>query len=405
MFYRLLAGFVTLVLLIINAHLYKNFDQDEAIDDVIKQLAFLGDALRSGAGKDMQKLFPEGFFFSHVLYGLAWAEIGKQEMQSSPLRQTALSEANWALDQLDSRAAKWMFDPNLNPPHGAFYVGWSSWLRGNVLAIQNRDSIKLAEAKRFIDDCSNLSFAFSRTPFIESYHRQAWPADALVGVAALRLHDQLFAPRFSDTISNWIMETKKRLDPGTGLLPHAVDFNTGYPTAGARGSSQALMIRFLAEIDRKFAQGQYLIFRKPFVTSVFGLPGIREYPFGQDGKGDVDSGPVIFSIGAAATIVALGTARTMGDNELAESLEQCIETVGLPTTWGKKKFYVFGQMPIGDAFLVWSKAASPRTLPRSADIYPSCIHWWWRFPLHALTVIFIVLVWSPVIFRKSRGMR
>ncbi|MEV5504756.1 hypothetical protein AB0M50_56070, partial [Nonomuraea fuscirosea] len=43
---------------------------------VRRQLAFLRGALDAGAAEDAQALFPEGYFFLHVLYGLTWVELG-----------------------------------------------------------------------------------------------------------------------------------------------------------------------------------------------------------------------------------------------------------------------------------------------------------------------------------------
>ncbi|MFC7642925.1 hypothetical protein ACFQX6_19945 [Streptosporangium lutulentum] len=43
---------------------------------VQRQLAFLRSALDGGAGDEAQRLFPEGYFFLHVLYGLSWVELG-----------------------------------------------------------------------------------------------------------------------------------------------------------------------------------------------------------------------------------------------------------------------------------------------------------------------------------------
>src|SRR5215217_9466856 len=46
---------------------------------VRRQLTFLRSALDGGAGDDAQRLFPEGYFFLHALYGLSWVELGMRE--------------------------------------------------------------------------------------------------------------------------------------------------------------------------------------------------------------------------------------------------------------------------------------------------------------------------------------
>jgi hypothetical protein len=67
-------------LLLLNLRFYlpnaADYGPDRIGANVVPQLTFIGAALRDGAGQRMQRLFPEGFVFSHALYGLAWAQVG-----------------------------------------------------------------------------------------------------------------------------------------------------------------------------------------------------------------------------------------------------------------------------------------------------------------------------------------
>ena len=92
---------------------------------VRRQLAFLRAELDRGAGDEAQHEFPEGYFFLHALYGLTWVELGRREPAGQ--RATALREARWALERLDSPAARAPFSPDLVPSYGVFYRGWSTW--------------------------------------------------------------------------------------------------------------------------------------------------------------------------------------------------------------------------------------------------------------------------------------
>ena len=75
----------------------------------------------------MQQLFPEGFFFSHVMLGLGFTQLA----QTGDLEvDLALAQARWALAQLRSSAGKALFDPGLKPAYGVFYAGWSLLLSG-----------------------------------------------------------------------------------------------------------------------------------------------------------------------------------------------------------------------------------------------------------------------------------
>ncbi len=372
---------------------------------VRRQLTFLRAALDGGAGDQAQNLFPEGYFFLHALYGLSWVELGMRAPEGE--RSAALREARWALAKLESPPGRAPFSPDLTPPHGVFYRGWTNWLRGGTLALQPPARRDPAELRRLADDSAALGEAFgaSGSPYLEAYPGQAWPVDSTVAMASLRLHDALLPPRYAGTAERWLQAVRRRLDSRTGLLPHRADPGTGAPAEVARGSSQSLGQRFLVEIDPAFAADQYRRFRDHYVVSPLGLgPAVREYPVGMDGPADVDSGPLPLGVSLSATAVALGTAQIHGDAPLAEALANYGELAGLPidTPWTKR--YAFGVLPIGDAFLAWSKTARPWTAPPPSPP-PATITGWWRTPLLALLLVIGVAPWLPALLRRYQGRR
>jgi hypothetical protein len=332
--HRVVALVLTLGLLLLNLRLYwpsaADYGSGRVGPDVVPQLRFIGAALRDGAGERMQAFFPEGFFFSHALYGLAWAELGMRLPAADALRAQALAEARWALGRLDTPAGRAVFSPALDPPLGVFYIGWSSWLRGGMLMLQAPADRPAADVERFEADCAALAAAFDRspTPFLTAYPGQAWPVDSTVAMAALRLHDTLLPARFGATIERWIRAARDRLDPATGLLPHRADPTTGQPIEGARGSSQSIIARFLTEIDPAWGREQYVLFHRQFVATPLGVAGVREYPQGIAGTGDVDSGPLVLGISLSASAVAMGAALAQGDDALADPLLHASETFG-----------------------------------------------------------------------------
>ena len=86
------------------------------------------------------------------------------------------------------------------------------------------------------------------------------------------------------------------------------------------------------------------------MTTLFGLPFISEFPKGQSGESDIDSGPVILGVGFAATIVSVGTHAAVGNIHSAEDQYKTINAFGFPLTTSNNKRYLFGQLPIADAF-------------------------------------------------------
>jgi hypothetical protein len=263
---------------------------------------------------------------------------------------------------------------------------------------------------RFAADWAALGAAFERspTPFLTAYPGQAWPVDSTVAVAALRLcdtpnllpRDRSQPARFAPTIERWLRAARVRLDPSTGLLPHRADPLTGEPLEGARGSSQSIIARFLSEIDPDWGREQYVLFRRQFVATPLGVAGVREYPHGNQSAGDVDSGPLLLGISLSASAVTLGAALMREDTALAYPLLQASEAFGLPISWGGSKRYLFGAVPVGDAFLVWSKSALPWfEVPMPSPASP-VVRWWWRLPTHALSLALVALFWLP--FRRRR---
>lgn len=352
---------------------------------VRRQLAFLRSELNDGAAREAQELFPEGYFFSYVLYGLTQVDLGLGEPPAE--RADELRAARWALAALDSAEGRAPFDEGLTPAYGVFYRGWTNWLRGGVLALQAvRDP---AETARFDRDSAELAAAFagSPTPFLAAYPGQAWPVDSTVAIASLRLHDKLRTPRYAAIADGWVAAAKERLDLRTGLLPHRADVDTGAPIEVARGSSQSMIQRFLVDVDPAFAAGQYTVFRDRFRP--FG-PAIREFPTGVAGEGDVDSGPLLLGISLSATAVTMGAARVQGDDRLAGALTGLAEVAGVPVDTPHTRRYALGVLPIGDAFVAWSKTARPWVSAPPPGPPPD-LAWWWRLPILAVLLTVVAL--------------
>ena len=406
-----MSGSFTLALITLNLQLYSppsaDYGPDRLGGDVVPQLRFLGQALRHGAGERMQDLFPEGYLFTHVLYGLAWVEVGLRLPPGSALHREALEEAGWALERLDSGTARAPFTRDLDPPYGVFFTAWSNWLRGGLLQLQPEQSRPVAQVDRFLAECQALALAFDRspTPFLVAYPGQAWPVDSVVAIAALRLHDSLFPARFSTTIQQWLEAAQDRLDPATGLLPHRVVPVTGRLLEGARGSSQSLTARFLVEVDPEWGRSQYALFRRQFVAPFLGAPGVREYPGLVAGRGDIDSGPLVAGFSPSATVVMIAAAQVQGDREVADALIDASEAAGLPLQWGGAKRYLLGLLPIGDAFLVWAKTSRPWVATWSAAALPPAVEDWWQLPVHGVSLLTLGGLWLLPCRRRLRTRR
>jgi len=324
------------------------------------QLGFLANGLERRAD-DMQRLFPEGRVFTLALYGGAWVNEGRHA--EAPIRERALGECRRTLSLLESARSRAPFGPVAGLPHGMFYEAWTNWLRGGCLSLEATPGAAASASDAFTAACARLENAITlHGPFVESYPGAAWPADSVVGVASLAACAQWLGERPQRAVQKWLDAVRRELDPTTLLVPHSAH------GPGARGSSSALICAFLPSIDRAFAEQQYARFRQHFATRrLGGLLAFREYPNGQDGPSDVDSGPLLLGVSGPATIVGMAAAHENGDAATWLELRRASEAVGLPLEWSGRRTYGFGRLAVGEAFLAWASRAESWTSAAKED--------------------------------------
>ncbi|MEY9214024.1 hypothetical protein NI17_021810 [Thermobifida halotolerans] len=382
----------------------------EVVADTLPRLAFVRSALDGGAGADMQALFPEGYFFTHALYGLTWLSVAQRAPER---RDEALAEARWTLERLSSPEGTAPFPADAVPAHGVFHAGWSTWLRGRLVAAAGGARAAPEEMAALDAAAEELAAAFETsiadgTPFLSAYPGQAWPVDSVVAMAALRLRDHLAGEdRYALLFRTWMTQVRTRLDPVTGLIPHRVDAVDGRVLQGARATSQSLLLRFLFEIDPEWAAADYTVFRELFASDTAMLPGVREHPRGDDSPGDVDSGPLVLGLSASASTVAIADAVLAGDAPTAAALTGLAEAAGMAVEWGGERRYLGGVLPVGDAFLMWALATTP-AVPAHVPAAPAAtVSPWWRLPWHALTLLptAALLWWTVRLWRPPRRPR
>ncbi|MBX2872982.1 MAG: hypothetical protein KTR30_12800 [Saprospiraceae bacterium] len=346
----------------------------------IAQLRHLAVELERGAAEEMQAIYPEGAVFTYALYALAWADVLDYTNTTFAHREEGVNALNKAIEFLLSEEARQPFSPDLPLAYGAFYQGWSTYVLGRKLQLQAGSNYDSTTMNSFQEKCNMIAATFAATdrPYLSSYSAGTWPADNLLCLAALVLHDQLFTPAFSSTIQIWLQRVKTHLDPHTGLIPH--EYNPNHP-GSARGSSQSLMLNFLPLIDTAFAHTQFALYQEHFLTYRFGLPGIREYPKGTSGTGDIDAGPILLGIGGAASVVGSRALLMNGDCPKHMAIRNSIEGFGVPTKWSGKKKYLGGKLAVADAFIAWANAPSCRCSGTRIAIS-------WLFHLYSLLLIF-----------------
>jgi hypothetical protein len=138
--------------------------------------------------------------------------------------------------------------------------------------------------------------------------------DNAAGIAALSLHDRATGEDHGAALASALDAVRRMRDPATGLL-HQSTGPDGTPLDAPRGSGTFLASWFLHRADPDLARGLYESGRSALSRRLLGLSAMREYPAGQDGSGDVDSGPLVLGYSVSATGFALGAATAAGDEE------------------------------------------------------------------------------------------
>jgi hypothetical protein len=353
----------------------------------------------------MQRVFPEGWFFSHALYGMAWINVGMQSPADLPARLRAVAEARWVLSQMDTPQGLAPYMATTQVPHGVFYLGWKNRLLGGLLQLLPTEQRTPADVDRFHEYSRALGAAYreSQGANLEAYRGQAWACDNVVALSSLRLHDALFGTDHQPQIAAWLARAQAALDPESGMIPHQVRVHPEVPLeTRPRGSSQVYILSFLSELDPAFGRDQYERFRQRFVVDWCGYLPVREYAVGASGRGDIDSGQLILGISPSATVVSIAAARANGDWELAKRNIVLSETIGFPWSSCGEKRFAFGQLVVVDAFLAWAKSLVPWTETSSEqpslvselrDSYTTSTAW--RARIHGVSaVIFVVIFFA-----------
>jgi len=321
---------------------------------VSTQVAFLDGTLRVGAGATMQGLFPEGDLFTHVLTGLAAAALARPESGLTDSDRAAhLQIARRMLGEVESERNRGLFAGTEHPPGGAFLLGWRLLLVaeiGRASGLREDRSMASAGATQVAK-----AFGDSEGILLESYPGRAWPCDNVVAWAAAIRAGDLTGLNLRPAARDWLTRASALRDPATGLLVHEAGLD-GRVLSGPRGSSQSIIQTFLPDLDPSAALQDWAAYRRWFVVRVAGLIGVREFPTGTSGAGDVDSGPLLWGVSASSSAVTLAAARANGDRLLADSLDREAELLGVGFSWGGTRRYAAGALPVGDAFLAWGRS-------------------------------------------------
>jgi hypothetical protein len=175
----------------------------------------------------------------------------------------------------------------------------------------------------------------------ETYPGQRYPVDVSAGVGALGL-----LGGHADLVRDWGARLRERY-VRDGLLVQAVGAD-GAARDAPRGSGTFLASYFLSFGDRALSRELYEGGRDRLLGWVGGYGAMREYV--GEGRGDIDSGPIVSGFGVSSTGFAVGPARIHGDDATLRGLTATAVFFGRPVDHDGARNWASGG-PLGDAIL------------------------------------------------------
>ncbi|MFT3783653.1 MAG: hypothetical protein QM790_16695 [Nibricoccus sp.] len=260
----------------------------------------------------------------------------------------AFDRKSWREDPLESLAG--------SKGHAA-YLGYLNL----VLTLHRR----IVPQSRFADLNNRISAALARrvresaAGILYTYPGEAYPIDNASVLASLLMHEKYFGGAHADVtiaMRKHFQDTWR--EKKSGLLFQAIDGRNGEPYDEPRASGTALAAYFISFVDAETARLLFESLKASCAGSFLGFGFMREYPPGIEGRGDIDSGPVILGISPSATGFSIASARALGDRRLFVQLYRLAHLTGAPIARNGRQQFVTGG-PLGNAILLAMLTAQP----------------------------------------------
>jgi hypothetical protein len=230
-----------------------------------------------------------------------------------------------------------------------------------------------------------------------SYERSAkFPADQSATLASIYLYDLCHGTRLSERpVARWLAYMKSQATHRPSGL-HRSSLSPSYHHAKLpRGCALSWTTLYMAQFAPDQALDLYRRYREQFTTDVAGWGGFREFPPGVERGMDVDSGPIFFGMGMAATGLGLGPARLFRDRRAYVSIQRTASSLGLPRVVSTSRSYLLSPI-LGEAILLHGTTARRWSgeLPGGGFEDPP------PFPWGALILAGLLLAWLALALRK-----
>lgn len=273
-----------------------------------------------------------------------------EKMRAAEVRQ--FDARSWGSDPLESLES--------DDHHHAAYLGYQNLALSLAREVERRARLAGLAPTGFSEESREWNRRITRalarrleqspTLLLQTYPNEHYPVDNAAVISSIALYDRGTGQPARDLVRQWMTRCRSRyVDPEWGLLIQAV-YPDGAPLDGPRGSGTLLGAYFLAYADREFSRELYAAARRHLARSVLNFGLVREYPPGNWGLGDIDSGPVLLGFGVSSTGFMIATTRIHGDFVYFRQLAGTAHLAGSPYRDNGRLNWLTGT-PIGDAIL------------------------------------------------------
>jgi hypothetical protein len=278
---------------------------------------------------------------------------------------TAAAAKSFRVEMRDFGTRAWSGEDamaSLGGNHGHAYLAYAALALGMARLVDPAFPPELARRHDALITAYERRLLASKTGLIETYPGEAYPTDVAAVAGAIAVHGRATRTSHDAVLRHWADRVRTRqIDPASRLVIQRMDARTGAPHDAPRGSGTGLAAYFAGFADREVARVLADGVLRHEATR-FGFGGIREYPPGHDGHGDVDSGPVLLGISVSATGFALAPARAFGNEDVFRELYRTVDLFGLPTRDGDRRRFAIGGA-IGNALLLALLTSGPELAP------------------------------------------
>ena len=320
------------------------------------------EGLRKAAHEEMREQNPEWDLISRSFYAYSLANVA---LKAPSMRAEALRHLDLVIQE--TVAVPWRefllpyghARPFVKEPAASLMVdGQVSLMIGLRRLVQDDpDYIHKKEHGRLIERCL-AALTSHPTMLGETYPDECWLWCNPLALASIKVHDVLEGTDHTELFRWWEAAARSSfMDPKTGLLNSAItlDRKVIHPP---EGSTIWIGAAFLLPVCPELAQEQYALIKAQLTGRLFCFRYGREWPRGQRGGWDIDSGFTPFGMGPASTGFGLVAAKEMGDRDLFVRLLGLLECVAVPKAENGRMRYLSSNL-VGDATFLFAKTTGP----------------------------------------------